>query len=169
MVSPIENLKNSLRIRILVWEIKIKLLVFTTNHYFSPIFLCFISQTGGNKELNQKDPRKYNNNLITIVSSCIRNTSNTIWVNKHGSNSLIVTLGIILHATQTKRWTYRDGMRKAHNFYYKMSCGQKPLDMIDFSLEILITFFEKFKAFFSFLFYLPQWKYHYLQGKSTRF
>lgn len=91
MVSPIENLKNSLRIRILVWEIKIKVLVFTTNPYFSPIFLCFISQTGGNKELNQKDSRKYNN-LITIPSSYIRNTSNTISVNKHGSNSLIVTL-----------------------------------------------------------------------------
>ena len=65
-----------------------------------------------------------------------------------------MNLGIIIHTTQTKRWTHRDGMRESHNLYYKMSCGKKALDIVDFSLEILITF-EKFEVLaFVFLFSL---------------
>lgn len=131
------------------------------------LFFCFSSPTEENKVL-KRTHRGQNNTLIATVFSFFRNIT---WVSKCVANSVTV-LHKLSYMLLKLRDEHTDGNREAHNLHYRMNCGQKALDSINFSLENLNSFFEKFKVLtfvlpFSPFFLLPQ-IYHKLCHKSTR-
>lgn len=105
--------------------------------------------------------------MITTVFSFFRNIT---WVSKCVTNSVTV-LQKLSYILLKLRDEHTDGKRETRNLHYRMNCGQKTLDSITFSLENLISFFEKFKVLafvfpFSPFFLLPQ-TYHKPCHKST--